>query len=827
VKQVIRSGCAFALLVLVFGAFSYSLGQTAPDPFVTQLTSSPLGLASNQFYSVAGGISGDGRFVVIESNADIATGKTATRNNADFNREIFLVDYAQRRIFQITNTRSLSKPASASPTPTPTPTPTPSASPTPTPGPVPPDPSTIAVEISNNRPVISSNGRWIAFSSNAANPAGYDPAGLDAAGVAALTADGNQEMWLYFIPAAPAAVLSSGAEVTPVDLTGGAFTQITNTPASRATSPGAAGVLPFVADDNRDASVNDNASEVAFVSTRNLVAGGNADGNPEIFVYRRTPSEALTQVTSTSSVVSGGRLVASVFNENPSLSGSGSVITFLSNANLTGDNNDSGAGYGNAEIHLAGYDAAAATASVTRQVTKTKTDATANTVNLLSNGVRLSRDGNLIAIESLATDPKANSATNTSFYAVFVYNVSSDTFSQVGLRALTAPGDIVHFPTFTDYNASLVPATLVFASALNFRTDGSFPAADQASTGLNPLNQPQIFSATLSSPNTFTRLTNNPVGGFSGIRPMTSNTRERTTFSLAASELGGGNADLSNEVFYLLSRQGSDSAAGLAFFTGASNFPTATATPAPSPAASPTPTPTPGTIALGLAAGELSIVRSTATPGAALAPSVQNAPGGSESARRPILPIELNGVSVAINGAAAGLYSVTPDQINFVMPIGLPAGLGNVVVNNNGTTFRGLVQIPAAQPDIFTSTNDAGGTALICNVTANPPSGCLTGPFSVTSPDSTGTLVPTVLEVWLTGVRQATAAETKVTIGTTDIVATSVVPNTNMFGFDFLRITLPASLAGAGTVPVVVTVTKTGGTFVSRTGSPPSITITP
>ena len=45
-KQVLSSQCAIAALVLVFGAFSYTLGQTpsaTPDPFVAQLTSSPAG----------------------------------------------------------------------------------------------------------------------------------------------------------------------------------------------------------------------------------------------------------------------------------------------------------------------------------------------------------------------------------------------------------------------------------------------------------------------------------------------------------------------------------------------------------------------------------------------------------------------------------------------------------------------------------------------------------------------------------------------------------------------------------------------------------------
>jgi hypothetical protein len=95
----------------------------------------------------------------------------------------------------------------------------------------------------------------------------------------------------------------------------------------------------------------------------------------------------------------------------------------------------------------------------------------------------------------------------------------------------------------------------------------------------------------------------------------------------------------------------------------------------------------------------------------------------------------------------------------------------------------------------------------------------------VKSPDSTGTLVPTVLEIYLTGVRGVLPAEAKVTIGATDITATVVRPNTNMFGYDFITITLPDTLMGAGTVPLVVTVTKSG-TFTSRAAATaPTITI--
>src|SRR5258706_13579216 len=87
-----------------------SPSSSTPDPFVTQVSNS----ARNSF---AGDTSANGRFVVIESNGDIATEKTASRNNQDGNREIFLYDYAQRRIFQLTDTTSvLNPPGSPSPT---------------------------------------------------------------------------------------------------------------------------------------------------------------------------------------------------------------------------------------------------------------------------------------------------------------------------------------------------------------------------------------------------------------------------------------------------------------------------------------------------------------------------------------------------------------------------------------------------------------------------------------------------------------------------------------------------------------------------------------
>lgn len=782
-----------AAITLFFSAFTLAQAQTA-DPFVTQVTTSA-------FDSFAGDISGNGRFVVVESRGDIATEKTATRNNADGNREIFLFDYVQRRIFQITDTKSATS-ASACPTPTPTPTPSPTPTPTTTPTPTPIPTCSIQVEISNNRPQISNNGRWIVFSSNATTPGSFD----GNANLVALQADGNQEVWLYFIPAVGNDVLSSGTDVPYVDLSAGTFTQVTNTPASRTPTAGTTTLPPFVADDNRSATLNDNGSIVAFTSTRNLAGATNNDANPEIFLFNRTTG-VYTQVTNTQGFL--------LFNENPSLSGSGGTLAFISNANIP----DTGGGAGNnadgnAEIYVATIATGTTSVTTMRQVTRTAPGANGSSVNVLSPGRRLSRDGNLLAFESTA-DLVGSGALQASL-AIYIYNIGANSFTQVGPR--TAAGsvpDLLRFPTFTGDST-----TLIFTSALNLKADGTI--ATTATDGLNPPqpnandSRAQLWSVPVNAVTTLTRLTNNPVALNTGIigppalQGFASNTRQRVAFSLARTELGGGNSDSSIEAFYLLtppSPSTSDTTGGVSFFTGATER----------PVLSPSPTPTPPAVG-GLAPGMIGLAESTTV---SLAPSFKSAVGASESMRRPPLPVELNGVSLSINGAAAGLYSVFGNNIVFVVPPGLAPTSGTntypVVINNNGNLIRTTVTIQAAQPDVFSNILGPGGRASVLNVT-NPLSNGTPEPFTVTSPNQSGQTVATVLRIMLTGVHNVTASQVTVRIGTTDLTGTAIlfVGPTDTPGLDQIDVQLPGSLAGAGDVPVVVSVVINGVTYTSR-----------
>ena len=686
----------------------------------------------------------------------------------------------------------------------------------------------------------------IVFSSNAPDPRDFP--GTDSP---ELVADGNQEIWVYQLPEIDDLLdLTTGDEVIVPDLTGGVFRRVTNTTPSRPIIVNKN--LPDVVDDNREATISDDGNTIAFISTRDLVPTsgsviGNPDFNPELFFARTTGGWApgtitFAQGTRTADTIPG---VSNTLQQNPALSANGGKVAFLSRANidLAGTNADL-----NAEVFVADFTGTGITN--VRQITRTKNEVPSDpnagfALNLFTAGRRLSRDGAYVAYETRAENPTADSATHTSFLAVFVSKTSDGSAQLVGPRATTAlGGDVIHFPSFTDYDGSLAPGAVIFASVLNFKADGTLGSAVDDATGLNPApsvgtRMVQVFATQnpVTPTKTFTRLTKNPnIGLTAGINPLASNTRRRLAFSLGATELGGGNADGSVEVFYLLSPAVStESASLLSFLTGASLMgPFASATPSASPTPTPTPTPSP-TPPAGLAPGELSIVRSTV----GLASSDKNGAGGPENERRPILPIELNGVSVSVNGAAAGLYFVgdSPDEgINFVMPIGLSSGVATFVVNNRatGTAYRGFVQIVPSQPDIFTSTNGPGGTAMACNVTDTRVSTCVVGPFKVKSTNAAGTEVDTVLELWVTGTRLATAAETRVSFvnGTTtiDVTPFSVRPNTKKFGFDLITMTLPATLAGMAPIDykVIVTVTKNGTVFSSRlAASAPTITIIP
>jgi hypothetical protein len=114
---------------------------------------------------------------------------------------------------------------------------------------------------------------------------------------------------------------------------------------------------------------------------------------------------------------------------------------------------------------------------------------------------------------------------------------------------------------------------------------------------------------------------------------------------------------------------------------------------------------------------------------------------------------------------------------------------------------------------------------MICNVTDPTVPGCIMEPFNVTTLNASGTPVPTVLELHLTGIRATTAAALSVIIGTTVINADRNLPS-DQPGFDLLTFTLPLTVNGGADLPVVVRLSA--ATSRPTPGdNPPLVAITP
>ncbi|HXF42156.1 MAG TPA: hypothetical protein VNK26_00310 [Pyrinomonadaceae bacterium] len=846
---------------LIFGLSQFVLGQAA-DTVIGQITSS----GSESF---AGSISGDGRFVVFESSGNIAT---ENPRNEDGNTEIFLFDFAQRRIFQITNTKRVLKNQSGTQSQ-----------------------DNILVDVVNKRPVISSNGRWIAFASNAtvarpsapdpSNPGNFDgnayssqaplPCTLPSPSPTPtatptptpspspspstsptptptpfnnpMSCDANMEIWLYEIPPYSPAGLTSGDEIPYTELAGGNFELVTNTDPSRFPQPGTTLRGPFVADDNHDISINDDASRIAFVSTRDLVPGGNtfpSNDNDEIFTFTRTtsplaPINSSTSVLTSNGIISQitqtprGTIANPIYNSNPSINGPGDRVVFSSTGDnpiigMTGGNNPSTSR--NEEIFFSDLDVNGAPAGIKRQVTITTPTNAGDPVNLFAYGKRISRNGRYIVFDSFADLANENSGTNYTSFATYLYDSQSNSFRRIGPRSnadsQALGGDVARYPTFTDYDSFGEPATLLLETRLNIKPDGTIPST--ASDGLNPdESRPvQIYSYPLNvapSAATFTRLTKFPIssGFLAQTQPLASDSSSRLAFNLALTELGGGNADLSPEIYYLYVPPVTAPAttATLNFLTGATQLPVTpttsaspSPTPTPTPTPSPSPTPTTPASVYGLSPGMLAVLNfsSGATPKTAVG-----------SLKRSFqLPITLSGVSMTIGGFACGLQSVDSSSITFVVPPGLtPAVSGTiypVVINSQGVVTKGFVTLVPARPDIFSSTGGAGGRAEAENVTNRV---ITREPFLVTTLQIRGgRKVPSIIRLKLTGVANFDNTSFNIKIGGTVVAGTSVLTGSTLVspGVYTVDFRLPESLKGAGDVPIVVTIVIGSSTFTSR-----------
>lgn len=78
------------------------------------------------------------------------------------------------------------------------------------------------------------------------------------------------------------------------------------------------------------------------------------------------------------------------------------------------------------------------------------------------------------------------------------------------------------------------------------------------------------------------------------------------------------------------------------------------------------------------------------------------------------LPASLSGVSVLVDGTAAPLYSVRPDQINFQLPFTAKAPSVQIAVSNNGNVSNPVeVKVAATSPGVFLSGGGSPGSGAV------------------------------------------------------------------------------------------------------------------
>ncbi|MEO6724718.1 MAG: CHRD domain-containing protein [Blastocatellia bacterium] len=167
------------------------------------------------------------------------------------------------------------------------------------------------------------------------------------------------------------------------------------------------------------------------------------------------------------------------------------------------------------------------------------------------------------------------------------------------------------------------------------------------------------------------------------------------------------------------------------------------------------------------------------------------------------LPTSLDGTSVYVNGVQARLFFVSPTQINYLVPEGIPAGAAQVVVAaKDGTVTRGVVNVSASIPSLFTRTaNGLGAPAAVASANGQT--------FNILLSNADGTPVPVdtgnFVMLFGTGLRYGSTAVT-INLGGSSITPSFTGAQGQFDGLDQINFQIPQSLAGRGAVDLTVTV---------------------
>jgi len=184
------------------------------------------------------------------------------------------------------------------------------------------------------------------------------------------------------------------------------------------------------------------------------------------------------------------------------------------------------------------------------------------------------------------------------------------------------------------------------------------------------------------------------------------------------------------------------------------------------------------------------------------------------------LPTTLDGAEVTVRDANnqtrnAGLFVVSPLQINYLIPADTAIGAATITVRRNGVdTAQGTVNIDTISPGLFSA--NANGQGVAAAVILRRRNGVDTFEAIATFNSAANRFDPIEIDLgpatdavalvaFGTGFRAASQSAVSATIGGTPspFVATAAAPN--FIGLEQANILIPRSLIGSGLVNVVFT----------------------
>jgi uncharacterized protein (TIGR03437 family) len=178
------------------------------------------------------------------------------------------------------------------------------------------------------------------------------------------------------------------------------------------------------------------------------------------------------------------------------------------------------------------------------------------------------------------------------------------------------------------------------------------------------------------------------------------------------------------------------------------------------------------------------------------------------------LPTTLGGVKVRIGNTDAGLFFVSPTQINLLIPGSTPVGETTVTMTNaDNSTLTGTFTVAPAAPGIFTALSNGQGTAAALTTFDGANYQAVANPDGSARDVSAGSAAQTnFLILYGTGIRNTPAANPNDGNGVAESVIVSIqgVPCTVAYagaqggfdGLDQINVAIPPTQAGFGSVVV-------------------------